>query len=93
MAFPEQPVDPYAFLPPAAHGLPKSGMHESALDSATSGASMLDAYALTPNGRNLLAHALTQLARDGWLRQAADPAQAFDPHSHPRPAAAPQEAP
>lgn len=90
MAFPEQPppVDPYAFVPPAARNLPKS-----ALDSATSGASMLDAYALTPTGRNLLAHALTQLARDGWLRQAANPAQAFDAHDHPRSAAGPREAP
>ncbi|MCI3246345.1 hypothetical protein [Streptomyces spinosisporus] len=54
--------------PPAAQGLPPG-----ALDSATDGATMLDAWAETPNGRNFLAHALVQLARDGWLpRQPGD---------------------
>jgi hypothetical protein len=38
---------------------------------------MLDAWAQTPAGRNLLAHALTQLARDGWLRP--EPGDAWDP--------------
>lgn len=56
------PADPPAFLP-AAEGLP-----EGALDSAETGAAMLDAWARTPGSRNLLAHALVQLARDGWLR-------------------------
>jgi hypothetical protein len=68
------PKNPYAFTPPAASGLPVT-----ALDSATRGANMIDAYALTPNGRNLLAHALVQLARDGWLRTEADPGAAFEP--------------
>jgi hypothetical protein len=50
------------FVPPAAEGLPLA-----ALDSATEGADRLDASARTPYGRNLLAHALVQLDRDGWL--------------------------
>jgi hypothetical protein len=58
------PETAYDFVPPAANDLPKE-----ALDSATRGASALDAYALTPDGRNFLAHALVQLARDGWLTQ------------------------
>ena len=53
------------FIPPAAESLP-----EGALDSATEGANRLDAWALDPRGRNFLAHALVQLARDGWLRTA-----------------------
>ena len=53
------------FVPPAAEGLP-----QGALDSATEGANALDAWALDPRGRNFLAHALVQLARDGWLRTA-----------------------
>lgn len=53
------------FVPPAAEGLPPG-----ALDSATDGASALDASARTPYGRNLLAHALARLDRDGWLRPA-----------------------
>lgn len=65
--------DAYAFIPPAAEGLPTA-----ALDSATSGASALDAAALTPHGRNFIAHALVQLARDGWLRRTPDPKGAFD---------------
>jgi hypothetical protein len=60
------------FVPPAATGLPLP-----ALDSATQGADMLDAAARTPYGRNLLAHALVQLARDGWLR--TEPGQGFEP--------------
>lgn len=60
------------FVPPAADGLPLA-----ALDSATEGADRLDAMALTPYGRNLLAHALVQLARDGWLR--TEPGAGFEP--------------
>jgi hypothetical protein len=56
---------PDLFVPPAADGLPPG-----TLDSATQGADRLDASARTPYGRNLLAHALVQLARDGWLRPA-----------------------
>jgi hypothetical protein len=62
------------FTPPAAANLPPG-----ALDSATDGANMLDARATTPEGRNLMAHALTQLARDGWLRRTAEPGEAWDP--------------
>jgi hypothetical protein len=58
-----------AFVPPAARTLP-----EGALDSATAGASMLDAMAATDYGRNLLAHALVHLRRDGWLRDGAESA-------------------
>ena len=54
------------FVPPAAEGLPPG-----ALDSASDGASMLDAWGRTPCGLNVLAHALVQLARDGWLRTEA----------------------
>lgn len=54
------------FVPPSAEGLPLA-----ALDSATEGADRLDAFARTPQGRNFLAHALVQLARDGWLRTEA----------------------
>jgi hypothetical protein len=68
------------FVPPAADGLPLA-----ALDSATQGADRLDAMAITPYGRNLLAHALVQLARDGWLRTASDPLPASAPVS-PAPA-------
>lgn len=60
------------FVPPAAEGIPLA-----ALDSATEGADRLDAAALTPTGRNFLAHALVQLARDGWLR--TEPAGGFEP--------------
>lgn len=59
-------VQPRCFVPPAAEGLPLA-----ALDSASEGASMLDAWGRTPYGLNILAHALVQLARDGWLRQEA----------------------
>ncbi|MFK0063408.1 hypothetical protein ACIQTN_29785 [Streptomyces werraensis] len=65
------PAEPPA-VPPAAHCLP-----DGALDSAAAGADMLDAWAQTPAGRNYLAHALTQLARDGWLRR--EPGDAWDP--------------
>lgn len=61
------------FIPPAAEGLPFE-----ALESATNGATALDAFAETPNGRNFLAHALIQLARDGWLRRTPDLDAAFD---------------
>lgn len=78
------------FLPPAAEGLPLE-----ALESATNGATALDAFAETPNGRNFLAHALVQLARDGWLRRHPDLEAAFDAAeerpAHPIPE--PQEAP
>jgi hypothetical protein len=60
------------FIPPAARNLPLA-----ALDSATRGADMLDARATTPTGRNFLAHALVQLARDGWLR--TEPGAGFEP--------------
>ncbi|WP_327592491.1 hypothetical protein [Streptomyces chartreusis] len=59
-----QPETQDAFVPPAAEGLPLA-----ALDSATEGANRLDAWARDPRGRNFLAHALVQLARDGWLRR------------------------
>lgn len=49
-------------MPPAARDLPPD-----ALESAVHGAAALDAAAATPEGRNLLAHALVQLLRDGWL--------------------------
>lgn len=65
---------------PAAQGLP-----DGALDSAAAGADMLDAWAQTLAGRNLLAHALTQLARDGWLRP--EPGDGWDPVPVPDPAA------
>ncbi|WP_448334025.1 hypothetical protein [Streptomyces sp. DSM 41534] len=61
-------AEAYAYVPPAARHLPKD-----ALDAATRGADMLDACALTPDGRNFLAHALVQLRRDGWLRDEAQP--------------------
>jgi len=61
------------FMPPAAEGLPPG-----LLDSASAGANMLDAWGKTPYGRNVLAHALVQLARDGWIRRAPDPKAAFD---------------
>jgi hypothetical protein len=60
-----------AFTPPAAEGLPPG-----VLDSATDGASALDAWAREPVGRNFLAHALVQLARDGWLR--TEPGEGFE---------------
>ncbi|MDI9836234.1 hypothetical protein [Streptomyces sp. KAU_LT] len=66
-------------VPPAAHCLP-----DGALDSAAAGADMLDAWAQTPAGRNYLAHALTQLARDGWLHR--EPGDAWDPVPDPEPA-------
>ena len=54
---------------------------------------MIDAWAEDPNGRNFLAHALVQLARDGWLRREADPSAAFDVSDRPREVSSPQEAP
>ncbi|WP_411092251.1 hypothetical protein [Streptomyces sp. 049-1] len=65
-------------VPPAAHSLP-----DGALDSAATGADMLGAWAQTPAGRNYLAHALVQLARDGWLRR--EPGNAWDPVPDPGP--------
>lgn len=78
------------FIPPAAEGIPLE-----ALESAANGATMIDAWAETPAGRNLIAHALVQLARDGWLRRTADTAAAFDvveerpAHPSPQPTAEP----
>jgi hypothetical protein len=65
-------LDRGAFVPPSAEGLPPG-----ALDSAADGASALDAWARDPHGRNFLAHALVQLARDGWLR--TQPGDGFEP--------------
>ncbi|MEV5915767.1 hypothetical protein AB0M00_43655 [Streptomyces chartreusis] len=77
------------FVPPAAEGLPLA-----ALESATDGATMIDAWAETPNGRNFLAHALVQLARDGWLRRQPDPEAAFDVcEERPQNTPAPHDAP
>jgi len=76
------------FIPPAADGLPLA-----ALESAADGATMLDAWAETPHGRNFLAHALVQLARDGWLRREPDPDTAFDPSDRKRETPEPQAAP
>ncbi|MEV0220841.1 hypothetical protein [Streptomyces sp. NPDC050704] len=72
------------FVPPAARNLPLA-----ALDSATAGADMLDATARTPTGRNLLAHALVQLARDGWLR--VEPGEGFEPRGGAPSAATPPQ--
>jgi hypothetical protein len=76
------------FIPPASDGLPLD-----ALESATDGATMIDSWAETPNGRNFLAHALVQLARDGWLRRDPDLNAAFNTSDRPRQTPAPQEAP
>lgn len=65
--------------PPAAHCLP-----DGALDSAAAGADLLGTWAQTPAGRTYLAHALTQLARDGWLRR--QPGDAWNPAPDPEPA-------
>ena len=75
-----------AITPPAAYGLPPA-----ALDSATAGADRIDAAALTLQGRNVLAHALVQLARDGWLRREPDPTAAWDvsDREHAQPQAQP----
>ena len=73
---------------PSAEGLPPG-----ALDSATDGANALDAWARDPHGRNFLAHALVQLARDGWLRREPDLDAAFDTSDRPRETPEPQEAP
>jgi hypothetical protein len=78
------------FIPPAAEGLPPG-----VLDSATDGATMLDAWAESGRGRNFLAHALVQLARDGWLRQ--QPGAGFetvrdrDDAPEPQPAPEPED--
>ncbi|MFF0736839.1 hypothetical protein ACFYVK_35160 [Streptomyces chartreusis] len=68
------------FVPPAAEGLPLA-----ALDSATEGANALNAWSTDPRGRNFLAHALVQLARDGWLR--VEPGEGFEPMPEREPAA------
>lgn len=73
------------FVPPAAEGLPLA-----ALDSATEGANRLDSLALDPRGRNFLAHALVQLARDGWLR--TEPSEGFEPVPDERATPEPQPA-
>lgn len=62
----DRPTDT-STVPPAARTLPPG-----TLDSAAAGASMLDATSRTPYGMNVLAHALVQLARDGWLRTEPD---------------------
>lgn len=72
LAAEEQPDNETPTVPPAAAGLPLP-----ALDSATTGASALDAWARDPRGRNFLAHALVGLARDGWLRR--KPSNGFEP--------------
>ncbi|EMF31121.1 hypothetical protein H114_00792 [Streptomyces gancidicus BKS 13-15] len=77
---------PVHVTPPAAEHLP-AGL----LASATAGAAMLDAAAHGPRLQNLLAHALIQLARDGWIRYA--PGDGFDPVPEHRPATAPEPAP
>jgi hypothetical protein len=74
------------FIPPAAEGLPSG-----ALDSASAGASMLDAWGRTAYGLNVLAHALTQLARDGWLR--TEPGEGFEPEREQRETPKPEDAP
>lgn len=78
----------YPFTPPAIEGI-----RVGALDSATDGATMLDSYASTPAGRNFLAHALVQLARDGWLRINPDPGAAWEPINQrtDRPTPAPED--
>lgn len=76
------------FVPPAAEGLPLE-----ALESAATGATMLDAWAETPTGRNFLAHALVQLARDGWLRREPELDAAFGTSDRERETPEPQEAP
>ena len=53
--------------PPAAEGLPAG-----TLESAVAGAAIPDANAETPYGRNVHAHALVRLQRDGWLREAPE---------------------
>lgn len=78
-------TDQTDFVPPAAEGLP-----HGCLDSAAEGADRLSAWALAPRGRNFLAHALVQLARDGWLR--AEPGDGWEPMTDretPEPQAAP----
>lgn len=82
------PPDGSEVTPPSAEGLPPG-----VLDSASAGASMLDAWARTPYGRNFLAHALVQLARDGWLRQHPVLGAAFDPAEQDRNTPPPKEAP
>lgn len=57
----------------------EQGLPPGALDCAVQGADHLDAYALTPQGRNFLAHALHGLHRDGWLRSHPIP----HPPTHP----------
>lgn len=50
---------------------------EGSVESARQGATMLNAWAETGEGQNFLAHALVQLARDGWLRPR--PGNGFEP--------------
>ncbi len=57
------------FVPPAARDIPLG-----ALNSAAEGADALTAWAQSGAGRNMLAHALVKLQRDGWLRDSPDPA-------------------
>lgn len=71
---PTEPEDA-GFIPPAAAELPAG-----TLESAVAGAAMLDANVDTPYGRNVLAHALVRLQRDGWLRDAPE---WFDAASRP----------
>lgn len=60
------------FTPLVARRLPAG-----VLDCAARGANQLDSWAQTRSGRNLLAHALLELRREGWL--ATRPASERDP--------------
>ena len=53
-------------VPPAVLGIPK-GAFEAAVD----GASALDHFAQTPEGMNLIAHAVHRMFRQGWVRSEA----------------------
>lgn len=60
------PEIPKSDIPPAAHGLPTK-----AFEAAVDGASALDHYARTPEGMNLIAHAVHRMFREGWVRSEA----------------------
>ncbi|PSK52423.1 hypothetical protein B0E38_04749 [Streptomyces sp. 111WW2] len=78
-------VTGYLATEPPAPRTPEA-LPAGALDSAVEGADALDAVARTPQGRTLLAHALVQLARDGWLRPAPGPGFELHPDTPPAPA-------